>query len=73
MRAGVRCAETTVSSNGTPNFSRISAASFIVGRSESLPMMIPTSGGTAGSALPLLSLLSALPAEAEEEEETALF
>mmetsp|Transcript_1725 Transcript_1725/g.4859 ORF Transcript_1725/g.4859 Transcript_1725/m.4859 type:complete len:298 (+) Transcript_1725:468-1361(+) len=41
---GVRCAETIVSSYGTPNWSRTSAAAFIVGRSESEPMMMPTRG-----------------------------
>mmetsp|Transcript_41696 Transcript_41696/g.91533 ORF Transcript_41696/g.91533 Transcript_41696/m.91533 type:complete len:244 (+) Transcript_41696:443-1174(+) len=43
-RCGVRCAETMVSSKGTPKCSRISAAARIVGKSESEPMITPTSG-----------------------------
>lgn len=50
MRAGVRCAETMVSSKGTPNRSRISAHGFITDKSESLPMITDTTGsvGDAG-------------------------
>mmetsp|Transcript_7102 Transcript_7102/g.14165 ORF Transcript_7102/g.14165 Transcript_7102/m.14165 type:complete len:222 (-) Transcript_7102:953-1618(-) len=44
IRSGVLCADTTVISHRTPNSSIISAAAFMVGRSESDPMMIPTSG-----------------------------
>lgn len=44
IRSGVLCADTIVNSNGTPNWFRIWAAAAIVGRSESDPMMIPTSG-----------------------------
>src|SRR6185312_527826 len=44
IRNGVRCAETTVSSKGIPNSSSISEAAFMIWRSLSLPMMIPTSG-----------------------------
>mmetsp|Transcript_9410 Transcript_9410/g.31879 ORF Transcript_9410/g.31879 Transcript_9410/m.31879 type:complete len:254 (-) Transcript_9410:364-1125(-) len=43
-RSGVRCAETMVTSKGTPKCCRTSAAPFIVGRSESEPMMTPTTG-----------------------------
>ena len=35
-------ADTTVTSQATPNSSRISAAPFMVARSESDPMMMPT-------------------------------
>lgn len=42
--SGVLCAETIVSSYGTPNCSKTSAAARIVGRSESLPMMTLTTG-----------------------------
>lgn len=49
MRSGVRCADTTVSSYGTSNFSSICAAAAIVGRSESEPMMMPTSGVREGT------------------------
>mmetsp|Transcript_48310 Transcript_48310/g.114089 ORF Transcript_48310/g.114089 Transcript_48310/m.114089 type:complete len:273 (-) Transcript_48310:904-1722(-) len=50
--AGVRCAETMVSSKGTPKRVNSSAAPFMTGRSESEPMMIDTSGafGLAGTA-----------------------
>mmetsp|Transcript_13640 Transcript_13640/g.25230 ORF Transcript_13640/g.25230 Transcript_13640/m.25230 type:complete len:238 (-) Transcript_13640:597-1310(-) len=44
MRSGVRCADTTESSNGTPNSSKILEAACIVGRSESLPIIMPTRG-----------------------------
>ena len=40
MRSGVRCAETTVSSKGTWNFSSTSAAALMMFRSESLPIII---------------------------------
>mmetsp|Transcript_28814 Transcript_28814/g.85272 ORF Transcript_28814/g.85272 Transcript_28814/m.85272 type:complete len:220 (-) Transcript_28814:1395-2054(-) len=42
IRSGVRCADTTVSSSGTPNSSSTAAAAFMVARSESDPMMMPT-------------------------------
>mmetsp|Transcript_23676 Transcript_23676/g.51961 ORF Transcript_23676/g.51961 Transcript_23676/m.51961 type:complete len:220 (+) Transcript_23676:1116-1775(+) len=42
MRSGVRCADTTVSSRGTPNSSSTWAAAFMVARSLSEPMMMPT-------------------------------
>jgi hypothetical protein len=42
MRSGVRWADTIVSSQGTPNSRRTSSAAFMVGRSESEPMMMPT-------------------------------
>src|SRR3990170_5932330 len=50
-RAGVRCADTTFDSWGTPKRSRISAACRIVSQSDLLPMMMPTRG--AGSSMEL--------------------
>jgi len=50
---GVRCAETMVTSNGTPSSSSSSAASDITGRSDLLPIMIPI----CGSLMPLFLLL----------------
>jgi len=44
MRSGVLCALTIVSSHGTPNSCRMSSAAFMVGRSESEPIMMPTWG-----------------------------
>jgi hypothetical protein len=44
IRCGVRWAETTRTSAGTPNSARASAAARIVLRSESLPMTTPTTG-----------------------------
>src|SRR5690606_18294146 len=44
MRCGVRCAETTPTSNRTPNSASASAAASMVGQSESLPMIRPTAG-----------------------------
>lgn len=44
MSIGVRWAEITRVSQGTPNSAQASAAAFMVGQSESLPMMMPTSG-----------------------------
>ena len=41
-RLGVRWALTTFASQATPRRSRVSAARFIVGQSERLPMMIAT-------------------------------
>src|ERR1019366_6075271 len=41
---GVRCAEMTFASLAMPNCAHTSAAAFIVGQSESLPMRIPTKG-----------------------------
>ena len=43
-RSGVRCADTIVNSYGIWNWSSICAAGNITGRSESDPMIIPTSG-----------------------------
>ena len=43
-RSGVRCAETTRVSNGTPRRCRVSAAGCIVSQSDFEPMMMPTSG-----------------------------
>ena len=42
--AGVRCAEETTTSLAIPIESRKSAAASITGKSESLPMTIPTNG-----------------------------
>mmetsp|Transcript_28865 Transcript_28865/g.73654 ORF Transcript_28865/g.73654 Transcript_28865/m.73654 type:complete len:268 (+) Transcript_28865:559-1362(+) len=42
MRSGVRCADTTDTSHPMPNSSSTWAAAFMVGRSLSLPMMMPT-------------------------------
>src|SRR5580693_7643716 len=42
IRRGVRCAETTVSSKGTSSSSSISAADFMMVRSLSLPIIMPT-------------------------------
>ena len=42
--AGVRCADTIVHSYSILNFSSISQAAFMTGRSLSLPMITPTSG-----------------------------
>ena len=44
IRSGVRWAETTRHSWGTPRAFRMSAASFMVLQSERLPMTMPTSG-----------------------------
>src|SRR5690606_40746203 len=44
IRSGVRWAETTLASKGTPKSSSIFAAAFIVGQSELEPMMMPTTG-----------------------------
>src|SRR3954471_24258558 len=44
MSSGVRCAETTFNSWGIPKSLRIFAASFMVSKSEILPMMMPTLG-----------------------------
>src|ERR1700694_4355913 len=44
MPCGVRCAETTCTSHATANSARTSMAPCITGRSESLPIMTPTSG-----------------------------
>ena len=46
-RSGVRCALTIVHSYSILNFSSISQAAFITGRSLSLPMITPTSGAMA--------------------------
>ena len=47
IRRGVRWAETTRHSCGTPNCSSTSAACRIVSQSDLLPMMTPTSGCSA--------------------------
>src|SRR6478672_9624083 len=44
ISSGMRCADTTCTSYATPRPRSSSAAGFIVGQSESLPMMIPMSG-----------------------------
>src|SRR6201991_2739330 len=44
MRAGVRCADTTPTSNGTSNSASACAASSITDQSLSLPMITPTRG-----------------------------
>src|ERR1700761_6133424 len=44
MRSGVRCAETTPTSNGTSNSASAWAASSITDQSLSLPMITPTRG-----------------------------
>ena len=44
IQPGVRCAETTWHSCGTPNCRRTSAAAFIVSQSDRLPMITPTLG-----------------------------
>ena len=44
MRPGVRCAETTPTSNGTSNSASACAASSITDQSLSLPMITPTRG-----------------------------
>jgi hypothetical protein len=46
IQSGVRWAETTLHSWGTPNSVRTVAARFIVSQSESLPMITPTSGAS---------------------------
>ena len=56
MRSGVRCAETILTSWGTPSSSRTSAAPFIVGQSDWLPITMPTNG----------SLMSSLPRTMQE-------
>ena len=47
-RSGVRCAETTRTSWGTPRLSRVSAAARIVSQSEREPMTMPTTAFIAG-------------------------
>lgn len=49
MRSGVLCAETTVTSAGTPKSSKTCAAARMVARSESEPMIMPTLGSEDGS------------------------
>src|ERR1700691_4635030 len=44
IQAGVRCAETTLASCGTPKRVNVSPAARIVSQSDWLPMMMPTSG-----------------------------
>lgn len=44
VRAGERCADTTSISNGIENFASIFADSFMMGRSVSEPIMMPTRG-----------------------------
>src|SRR5580692_3278353 len=52
MSAGIRCAETTSASAGTPNSSSTSTAACITGQSESLPMTTPTTGRALTGPLP---------------------
>src|SRR6188472_2855985 len=50
MRSGVRCADTTPTSNGMSNSANACAAASITGQSLSLPMISPTRGaGTCSS------------------------
>src|ERR1700688_3864961 len=49
MRSGVRCAETTPTSNGTSNSASAWAAASITGQSLSLPMINPTRGSARSS------------------------
>mmetsp|Transcript_12586 Transcript_12586/g.47048 ORF Transcript_12586/g.47048 Transcript_12586/m.47048 type:complete len:261 (-) Transcript_12586:1152-1934(-) len=51
MRSGVRCALITVTSTPIPKDSKTSAAAAMVGKSESLPMIMPTEGGANSCAL----------------------
>ena len=44
IQPGVRCADTTRHSCATPNWTRTSAAAFIVSQSDRLPMITPTVG-----------------------------
>ena len=44
ISAGIRCADTTSASYGTPNSARALTAASITGQSESLPITTPTSG-----------------------------
>src|SRR5205807_7716290 len=57
VRAGDRCAETTSISNGIENFASIFADSFMVGRSVSDPMMMPTTGCSLNASALLKALL----------------
>src|SRR5580704_16636465 len=52
MSAGIRWAETTSASAGTPNSSSTSTAACITGQSESLPMTTPTTGRALTGSLP---------------------
>jgi hypothetical protein len=54
VRAGDRCAEVTSISNGIENFAKIFTDSFMIGRSVSEPMMMPTRG-LSRDASPLLN------------------
>src|SRR6476469_6427081 len=56
MRCGVRCADTTLTSYGTSNSVSASAAAFMTGQSESLPMITPTSGLTASAPMNVVSV-----------------
>jgi hypothetical protein len=49
IQSGVRCADTTRTSWGTPSSANSSRAGVIVSRSDALPMMTPTSGGSDAS------------------------
>ena len=51
IRSGVRCAETTSTSQGTPNSASTAAASLMTDQSESEPMTTATSGSGMGSML----------------------
>src|SRR3712207_532299 len=53
MRSGVRWAETTFASKGTPSCVSMSAAWRIVSQSERLPMMMPTTGVSSAMLDPL--------------------
>src|ERR1035441_5689542 len=56
MSRGIRCADTTSASCGTPNSASTVTAASITGQSESLPMTTLTSGRLAirGSPIPLI-------------------
>src|SRR6478609_12146777 len=52
MRSGVRCAETTPTSNGMSNSASACAAASITGQSLSLPMIRPTLAPSATMSVP---------------------
>src|ERR1700739_3047364 len=56
MRSGVRCAETTPTSNGMSNSASACAAASITGQSLSLPMISPTRGSARWSAMDIPSV-----------------
>src|SRR6185437_6792681 len=56
MPSGVRCADTTRTSNGTSNSASVAAASDITVKSESLPMITPTTGSSSAMRVHLRSI-----------------